>query len=218
MLENIIDYNIEAAEGDPREINGVLHPQEELFIQKAVETRRRDFAAGRILARRVLTRLGLESYALMSGVNREPLWPEGFVGSITHTSGYCAVVAGHKKDFDSLGIDVERVDRVSQEIWPAICTAQELDCLKGLPRSDRQSYAALFFSAKESFYKYQYPLTQQWLAFRDVTIQPLADQKSFEIKLHKYILPGFGTDARLRGRYCFDRGYVATAITHRLSH
>ncbi len=213
MITSIIHNNIEAAEGDPQEITGVLHPEEESLSEKAVETRCREFAAGRILAHRVLAKWGLKNYALMSGANREPLWPQGFVGSITHTSGYCAVVAGRRQDFDSLGIDVERVERVHQDIWPAVCTPQELDFLNCLPISERQQYAALFFSAKESFYKCQYPLTQQWLEFGDVTIQPLADQKCFEIKLHKDIIPNLGKDSWLQGRYCFNLGYVATAMT-----
>ena len=31
--------------------------------------------------------------------------------------------------------------------------------------------ATLFFSAKESFYKCQYPLTQQWVGFQDVEVE-----------------------------------------------
>ena len=41
------------------------------------------------------------------GQDRAPLWPDGFVGSISHARGVCAAVAASRADAASLSLDVE---------------------------------------------------------------------------------------------------------------
>ena len=54
-------------------------------LDKAVQKRKAEFLAGRYCARAALAQLdGSLAVNIGIGANREPLWPPGFVGSITH--------------------------------------------------------------------------------------------------------------------------------------
>ena len=61
----------------------------------------------RTCARIALGRLGLPPAPLLSGPKREPLWPDGVVGSITHCDGYRAVAVARADQLASIGIDAE---------------------------------------------------------------------------------------------------------------
>src|SRR5208282_5779110 len=67
-----------------------LLPEEAAYLGRSVPKRAQEFAAGRVCARRALAELGVVDFPLRVGEDREPLWPEGTVGSITHTTGFCA--------------------------------------------------------------------------------------------------------------------------------
>ena len=66
-----------------------LHPAEARCVERAAASRLQDFASGRYCARQALAKLGVHGFPLLAGEDRVPNWPEGFVGSITHTDGYC---------------------------------------------------------------------------------------------------------------------------------
>jgi 4'-phosphopantetheinyl transferase EntD len=132
----------------------------------------REFAAGRSCARLALAQLGANTQPLLSRSNRSPAWPAGIAGSITHTEGFCGAVAAHQNLLRGLGVDAERVGGVREELWPLVCTPREVDWLKQLPLIQNVTWACLFFSAKEAFYKCQHPITGEWLDFQDLTIEP----------------------------------------------
>src|SRR3984893_9355145 len=69
--------------GDPVE----LHPAEAEYVARAVPKRIAEFAAGRACARAALAEFGVREFALRAAPDRQPLWPEGFIGSIAHTAG-----------------------------------------------------------------------------------------------------------------------------------
>ena len=66
---------------------GALYPEEARHLQKAVRKRLEEFAAGRLCARLLLREFGIDHFAVEVGADRQPLWPEDLVGSITHTTG-----------------------------------------------------------------------------------------------------------------------------------
>ena len=68
-----------------------------------------------------------------------------------------------------MGIDIETIGRVEPKLWPTLFTEREAGYFRSLPPSEWRS-TTLFFSAKESFYKCQYPLTQSWVGFQDVEV------------------------------------------------
>jgi 4'-phosphopantetheinyl transferase EntD len=147
----------------------LLDSSERAAVAGAVETRAREFAAGRLCARRALAELGLER-PVRAAPDRQPIWPEGVVGSITHTQGYAAAVVAPRPVLAALGLDTERAGRVKPELWPKICVDEEIAWLESLDREEQAVGATLIFAAKEAFYKCQYPSTRQWLNFGDVRV------------------------------------------------
>ncbi len=150
--------------------SSLLYPEEAAGIERAVPERAREFAAGRLCARRALAEFGIAGFALEMGLDRAPVWPGSMVGSITHTRGFCAAVVAERGRFRSLGLDVEAAGGVKRELWERICLPAELDWLESLPVRARGSAATLVFSAKEAFYKCQYPVTRERLRFADLCV------------------------------------------------
>jgi 4'-phosphopantetheinyl transferase EntD len=150
-------------EAAPEVVDAALYAEERAFIANAVPKRRAEFGSARICARHALAELGTPAQALVPGADRAPIWPEGAVGSITHTLGYCGVVVARAERYASLGLDAERDKELSPEMIRMICTPQER---ANTPAQD----AIVYFAAKEAFYKCQYPLTRQFLEFQDVEL------------------------------------------------
>ncbi len=147
-----------------------LLEEEARYVRRAVHKRVGEFAAGRACARRALAELAITSFPLRVGADREPLWPNGITGSITHTAGFCGVVVARTSEAASLGIDAEQRDAVHRRLWRHIATPEELRWLEAFPPSRAADMAALVFSAKEAFFKCQFPLTREWLSFADVSV------------------------------------------------
>ena len=99
-----------------------LYPEEAEIVETAAPKRQREFAAGRLCARLALSELGIHGFPLTVASNRSALWPHGVVGSITHTSGFCAAVVGCGRALGGLGIDAERCGRIGPDLMPRICT------------------------------------------------------------------------------------------------
>jgi 4'-phosphopantetheinyl transferase EntD len=197
----------------PREL---LTSAELQHIAHCAEKRIRDFAAGRACAHRAMSELGIRDFSLLSGEHREPIWPAGIVGSITHTCGYGGAVVARQRDLRSVGLDCEVVDAVNEELWSRICTPAEIGRLEQLPPSERGRLAALIFAAKEAFYKCQFPLTGEWVGFEDVVIEPLdwpAASGSLRIVPQKTLPLEARVVARLVSRYQFRDPWVMSAVT-----
>ena len=154
-----------------------LHPDERARIGHAGEKRRREFAAGRMCARAALVELGMASdQPLGSAPDRAPLWPDGVIGSISHTDDYCIVVLAPADGSDGgIGIDAERFGRVGDHLHRTIFTTTERAWLGRLPGPERADTATTLFSGKEAFYKAQHPLTGSWVGFKDVSGRTGAD-------------------------------------------
>ena len=130
-----------------------LHPVEEAAVAGAGDKRRRDFALGRACARAALGQAGLADAVIGRGPSGVPQWPQGFCGSITHTTGYAAALAARASDFRSLGLDAERVGGVTEALFSRLFDAREQDWLGGLAKEERRVMATVLFSAKEACFK-----------------------------------------------------------------
>jgi 4'-phosphopantetheinyl transferase EntD len=148
--------------------------EEAEHVAGAVLRRRVEYSAGRWCARRALTRLGLRRFVLRSGTDRAPQWPAAVVGSITHTGaapgGYCAVAVAPASAVRTLGIDAEDESPLDPSLWPSVLTRGERDSLGDQPENDVPILSKVLFSAKECFYKAQYPLSREYLDFQDVEV------------------------------------------------
>lgn len=137
-------------------------------------TRRTDFINGRACARQALQGFGIDVPALPRGNHREPLWPPGFSGSITHTQGYCAAVAAPRTSVQAIGIDAECRGALSERLIRRSCSAAELQTLQEMPAAQRAAHAIVLLSAKESLFKCLFPLHGP-IGLRDADIVAAAD-------------------------------------------
>ncbi len=211
-LSALFPAAVVAEEAQPALLLDELYPEERAQIARAVDKRRAEYATVRVLARKAIRRLGVAAAPIVNGEDRSPAWPEGVVGSITHTKGYCGVVAAKSSDVRSLGADVEGAEAAREEIWKHICTETEHAWITGLAEDDRGQVVKRFFSAKEAFYKAQYPLTRQYLGFHDVEMQLDLDGGHFEVQLQRDS-GEFATGARFDGRVVVGDGLVISALT-----
>ena len=176
-----------------------LPAPEAVLVEKAVAKRQREFALGRMCARGALEKLGHGGVVIGRGANGAPLWPQGVTGSITHTKGYAAAVVGELRHFSGIGVDAERTDGVTQDLWPRLFDDVERDHLMALDEPERDIAATMIFSAKEACYKAW--SGKEPLVFRDIRITP--EKESFTAARAGEIL---------QGRYAVDGGLVVTVV------
>lgn len=152
----------------------LLH-DEVIYIEQAVTKRKKEFIAGRTLARLLLEKISISS-SIGKNDDRSPCWPTGIVGSISHNDFHCGVALGPSRIFLSIGLDIETIGQVKTELWPLLFVKAELASLAQEQDLDRRALlATLYFSAKEAFYKYQYPLTKQWVDFHAAQVTRLSE-------------------------------------------
>ncbi|RLT97419.1 4'-phosphopantetheinyl transferase [Ketobacter sp.] len=191
---------------------------EEALIAKAVDKRKREFRAGRNCAHHLFNSLGVPCDALLKGKQREPAWPAGWVGSISHTQGLCVVALAPTAHYRSIGLDVEQASPLGEEIRDLICSPAEQDMLTRLRLQLGQELAShaldkLIFSAKESIHKTYFPLNYHTLDFLDAKVEIEPSNSAFTATIIKPEPAPTVPIRTLQGNYCFDRGYVATFIS-----
>lgn len=189
----------------------LMFPAEAQAVERAVPKRRREFGTVRFCARQALAELGVPAAPLLSGDNREPLWPPGIVGSLTHCAGYRAAVVAHSRDVVGVGIDAEPHAPLPDGVLESIGFGAELDQLAafdGVVHADR-----LLFCAKEAVYKVWFPLARCWLGFADAAVT-LGPNGGFEVEL---LVPGPTVNGAelttLSGRWLVERDIIVTAIS-----
>lgn len=125
-------------------------------IAASVRKRQAEFFFGRLAARLALRRIdaALGDVTVGIGAAREPAWPAGVAGSITHDGRFAAAVA--LRGVGGVGIDVEAVvaGDALQALTAVAVSPGELDYLRTLAGPlPLATLLTLVFSAKESLYK-----------------------------------------------------------------
>ena len=188
-----------------------LLPEEQEEVRAAVAKRHREFAASRAHTRRALAQLGIAAGPLLSSPDRDPIWPDGIVGSISHMEGFCAVAVARSSDVRALGIDLEPDVPLERSLWRLIATDRERQWLEGLPEGSRGRAARLLFSAKEAFYKCQFPSTREPLDFRDVELEVEPALGEFRVTLLRDAGP-WRRGQSVGGRHACDSSLLVTAM------
>ena len=185
-----------------------LHPQERLAVRDAVPKRVAEFAAGRACAHRALAALGCAPAPLPKGADRSPVWPQGIVGSITHTDGYCAAAVAWRRDIAGIGIDAEIIGRVDEDVQRLVCTPAERRVLAAMAEAPRAEAATILFSAKEAFFKCQSGAGGALPDFQDIELQ--WRDGAFSVAPCRGFAPA--RPGRLQGRYRIEAGRVLAGI------
>jgi 4'-phosphopantetheinyl transferase EntD len=168
MIEDLLPPEVACVELYSDDQFASLLFEEATQLGAAVENRVREFTTTRTCARRALSKLGIPETPILRGPYRDPLWPAGVVGSITHCEGFRAAVVGKKSDLLTVGIDAEIHEPLPAEVLHHICLKPEIAWLARAPKEIH--WDRVLFSAKESIYKAWFPLTQRWLGFEDVAV------------------------------------------------
>ena len=162
-------------------LNQKLHPAEEnYFSQLSSVSRKEHYRSGRICAGEVLSKLGARGQpVLRDPQTREPLWPEGISGAITHSGNWAAAAAGKTSDVSGIGIDLEDLERqVDSRISRHVCIPEEQKWLQECGEDFLEQNLKIIFSAKESIFKAFFPYTRTYLHFHDARI--LMEQTFFQ--------------------------------------
>ncbi|MFF4171325.1 4'-phosphopantetheinyl transferase [Streptomyces sp. NPDC001744] len=185
VLEHILPPTVRTAHSlsDRAGAEAVLFPEERPAVAAAVASRRAEYATVRACARDALTELGQPPVALVPGANREPRWPAGIVGSMTHCTGYRGAAVAHDRDIAALGIDAEPNAPLpdGDSLLSVLARREETDLLAILPACGT-AWDRLLFSAKECVYKTWFPLTGRWLGFEEAIVR-IDPAGTFEARL-----------------------------------
>jgi len=189
-----------------------LAPSERPAVANATPKRRREFIAGRILARWAMRQLCVRPRAVPSSATRAPVWPNGIVGSISHTDRYCAVALAHSDDFQAIGIDLEHASPIESSLWPLICGSNELERLRCAGNDSPGLACKVLFCAKEAGYKAQHTLTGQVLDFDAMDVELDHDIMQWRATFVRPVGDIFGSGDTIEGRWSRTCGLVATAV------
>ena len=130
---------------------------EERSVQLTNQYRRKEFIAGRTIAKEAFRSIGWCVSDIPKGGNGCPIWPEGLLGSISHTKGFCGAYVGIDASSIAVGFDIEKVEPLAENIWSTFTTKAEIFQASSLKIND-QLFANILFSAKEACFKALYPI------------------------------------------------------------
>jgi enterobactin synthetase component D len=191
---------------------GIACPPE---VARSVVKRQAEFFFGRLAARAALCDCGQPLVDVPVGPAREPVWPPGIIGSISHVNGLAAAVVGQRTRRIGLGIDLERT-AVAESQAALRKLAVDVDELKDLQALDvaltLNERVTLVFSAKESLYKALRGAVGRFFGFEAVRVEAIDERRG----VVSMVLTGDLRPAFARGRRCeaaFARLDAETFVT-----
>lgn len=184
-------------------------------LHAAVGKRKAEYLAGRHLSKLMLDAQGLPGI-VPTGAHREPLWPAGWVGSITHAAGIAMSCIVRQSDIALLGIDLEAwMDgQLANDIAHSVIDAQEREVLAGPWHFSRE--LSLAFSAKESFFKAAFPVVGRYFDFNCVRLTDVdyAGQR-FRLQVAEPLAPSLPPGHVVEGSFLYDDETVFTVVAQR---
>ena len=149
------------ADGDEQ----ALLPEEIDAFAASVSKVRRASGAARIVARQLLPRFGRAPSAIRKSAAGPPVWPDGIVGSLAHDDAVAVAAMAAKREFSSVGVDVEPAMPLDADLLDIIATENER--ARGI---HDPLHGRLLFAIKEAVYKAVYPLDGVFLDHHDVEV------------------------------------------------
>ena len=146
---------------------GALESDESVYVEKAATKRFREFSAGRTIARRGLHRMHIPETTILVDKDRCPIWPDGVIGSISHSKDTVGVALARTGSFLSLGFDLDSSAAATRDRRDLILTEDERARKKDPGTAE---LTTLTFSCKESVYKAVFPIAREFLDLRDIEI------------------------------------------------
>jgi enterobactin synthetase component D len=144
------------------------------FLDRAVRKRRAEYLAGRYCAAGALARIGNPERTVGTGSMREPQFPAGVLGSISHVDGQACAAVALASDYRFLGIDLQTVVSASEaaQLFASIGDPEEWRLLVSALGDQAEAFT-LAMSIKESFFKAVSSHVGRYFDFTDVRVQDL---------------------------------------------
>lgn len=143
---------------------------EERFVKNALDKRRSEFAAGRYCARTALETAGTTNQAILKAQSGCPIWPDGFVGSISHTDRFATALIAPTVHYAGLGIDIEHNSALKSELHSFVLTPLEKNKLLTQPTVKNTPRCKLSFVIKETIYKAVFPFVRCFFDFQQAVL------------------------------------------------
>ncbi len=195
---------------------GERGPRQRTTRDERFRLRQSIFDMGRACAAELLAELGSRETSVAMAADRSPVWPQGYVGSITHTGDLLGVAVARRTDFRSIGIDAEAIIQPETTVEiDELCMSERERSLRDSVEIDHPMFSSLCFSAKESFFKCLYPLTGVWFDFQDAEIASFdANLQLLQMRLLRDLDSGFRQGQVFGGafRWTDRRVYTAFAL------
>ncbi len=196
---------------------------EELFQQfvgkvpshliKANKYRKAEFLSGYFLSKYVLNEAGCD-VSEITVENRLPVWPNGYIGSISQCKDLVAVAVCETHLYLSTGLNVESVftQEVATEMSFSVLDPLE-KALLSAAGFDFPTMTSLAYSAKESLFKCLYQIKKTKSTFLDYRINYIDSEKQtieFKSDVNTYVYEGDVLTPK--GHYLIDDSRVYTLV------
>ncbi|MDX2091908.1 MAG: 4'-phosphopantetheinyl transferase superfamily protein [Kofleriaceae bacterium] len=187
-------------------------------LGRAVPKRRAEFAAGRRCAREALRALAPELVTDVAiGIHREPMFPAGAVGTISHARAIAAAAVAPSTHAAGIGLDIEYWVTAAElaALDEQVLVQGEAPALEAQTGWTHARVATFVFSAKETLYKCLFPTVQTYFDFQDAEIISIApSEQRFEVRLRVPLAGGFLAGETFVGRFAIADDHVVTALVH----
>jgi len=186
-------------------------------LATAALERKIHYLAGRSCARDAMGELSPphRDVPVPTGESREPLFPEGIVGTVSHTKRYAAAAVAHASRFRGLGVDVERWMKIDAppRLAGHVTVPGELTHLLETTGFLPHEALTLVFSAKESVYKAFFGAVRRYFGFHDARITRVEERSgAFFGQLESHLTGELSRGYTFEGRYERVDGGLVTAV------
>ena len=158
--------------------------------------------------------MGAVDFHVARGAALEPIWPAGYIGSITHKHSQVAVAVARDTVCRGIGVDIEKIVPAQR--------VEEIDeiCLHSLERNSTARkclgaslHASLCFSAKEAIYKALYPAAQRFIDYQEAIVEAVDVQRgTWRAQMLTSVSAGVGRGKVFNGTFRHDLNFVYTAL------
>jgi len=199
-----------------------LNIERPLTIEKSTIKRQAEFLAGRYAAKLALEKCQYTSNTPLSipiGKHREPIWPAGYIGSISHCTGIALCASALKNEIHYLGIDIEPYipEPLAVKIASQIHTDHEQHLLRKIGLSYSQ-ITTLLYSAKESFFKAIYPRVGEYFGFESISLTAInMDENKLIFEVKDFFYQRYLLESRYECQFQLCPLYVITLVTSQIS-
>lgn len=187
-------------------------------LLNAVPKRKAEFLAGRYSAKQLARALEIsrvDSIEVKIGLHREPIWPLGLKGSITHNGSTAICLMSKSPQVCSLGIDIETImsEDLARNISSQICNKQEVQLLLSQEIIKRKAIT-LIFSAKESIFKALYSKVGKYFDFDEAVLMDVNLSNSrMCYQLNRSFARKYSVPSLVEVDFMINDEVVVTAVT-----